>query len=560
MKLNIFLFKRVVIATVIAAIFLTVASSQVLADAGPPWAGSTLNDLFYTVQQGWTRLDPNVTVYSDTDDFSNGYVEVDITNATAADELRLVSGGSLVVSGSAVYWNGDRIGTIDGVYDGSNGRLRINFSAVAPLVNADFETGDLTGWTVDNANNQMQGQSWAEAPAGWAACPDWGSKDTTPLFDDGLAGNSRSALVIAAAAREGSYGLELRISGSVDAGCGTDHAPSVTSSAFTAAIGDSLSMFWLAAQTSDHYDVFGFVYDDADDDGIWDAGESSQRLFHETGDQTAGWETLNTALTIGGDNLRFLFINGTFDNTGGQAIGSYLYIDGIDLQITNVTVANNAILANVIEHIEYQNMLEDPETPKDYNLNFLESDGGTGFNTAQIIISQVLPSVPETGFAPDRETILPIQPAGKSYRDMGFLTLEVPSLGLSSSIVGVPLTADGWDVTWLGNNVGYLHGTAFPLWPGNTAITAHVLLADGSPGPFAELHNLRWGDDVVIQYGDLRYIYDVRQVSFLSAQNRSILRHEELNWLTLVTCRGYDEQLGAYRWRTVVRAVLVSIE
>ena len=560
MKPNFFLFKRVAIATVVAAIFLTLGSSQVLADAGPPWAGSTLNDLFYTVQQGWTRLDPNVTVYSDTDDFSNGYVEVDITNATAADELRLVSGDSLVVTGSAVYWNGDRIGTIDGVYDGSNGRLRINFSAVAPLVNADFETGDLTGWTVDNANNQMQGQSWAEEPAGWATCSAVGTKDPTPLIDDGLAGNSRSALVIAAAAREGSYGLELRISGQVDYGCGTDHAPSVTSSGFSAAIGDTLSMFWQAAQTSDHYDVFGFVYDDADDDGIWDAGESSQRLFHETGDQTAGWETLNTTLTIGGDNLRFLFINGTFDNTGGLAIGSYLYIDGIDLQIANVTVANNAILANVIEHIEYQNMLENPISPKDYNLNFLESDGGTGFNTAQIIISQFLPPVPETGFAPNQVTVLPIQPAAKAYANMGYLTLEIPSLDLSSSIVGVPLSADGWDVTWLGKNVGYLYGTSFPLWPGNTAITAHVLLADGSPGPFAELHNLRWGDDVVIQYGPWRYIFDVRQVNLVSANNRSAFQHEDMYWLTLITCRGFDEQLGGYRWRTVVRAVLVSIE
>jgi LPXTG-site transpeptidase (sortase) family protein len=486
-------------------------------------------------------------------------VEVEITNATAADELRLVSGGSLTVSGSAVYWSGDRIGTIDGVYDGSNGRLRINFSAVAPLVNADFETGDLTGWTVDNSNNQMQGQSWAEAPAGWATCSGI-NQDTTPLFDEGLPGNTRSASVIPAAAREGSYGLEMRIEGEVTAGCGTDHAPSVTSSGFTAAIGDSLSMFWFAAQTSDYYDVFGFVFDDTDDDGIWDPTENSQRLFHETGDQTAGWETLNTTLTIGGTNLRFLFINGTFDNTGGQVIGSYLYIDGIDLQIANVTVANNAILANVIEHIEYQNMLENPISPKDYNLNFLESDGGTGFNTAQIIISQFLPPVPETGFAPDRVTVLPTQPESITYADMGYLTLDIPALDLSSSIVGVPLSADGWDVTWLGNNVGYLYGTSFPLWPGNTAITAHVVLPDGNPGPFAELHNLQWGDDVVIQYGPWRYIFDVRQVNLVSARSRSVFQHEDMYWLTLITCRGYDEQLGSYRWRTVVRAVLVSIE
>lgn len=126
------------------------------ADSGPPWA-LNLTNLSYTEQEGWKKLDTDVSVTSDTNDFTNGYVEVEITDATASDALRLVSGGSLTVSGDAVYWDDDRIGSIDKTYDGSNGILRINFSAVAPLQNADFGTGNLTGWTVDSTNNQMQG-------------------------------------------------------------------------------------------------------------------------------------------------------------------------------------------------------------------------------------------------------------------------------------------------------------------------------------------------------------------------------------------------------------------
>jgi sortase (surface protein transpeptidase) len=38
------------------------------------------------------------------------------------------------------------------------------------------------------------------------------------------------------------------------------------------------------------------------------------------------------------------------------------------------------------------------------------------------------------------------------------------------------------------------------------------------------------------------------------------LRHETLSWVTLVTCQGYDEISGKYRWRRIVRAVLVAIE
>jgi len=38
------------------------------------------------------------------------------------------------------------------------------------------------------------------------------------------------------------------------------------------------------------------------------------------------------------------------------------------------------------------------------------------------------------------------------------------------------------------------------------------------------------------------------------------LPHEEMDWLTLVTCRGYDAQAESYPWRTVVRAVLVDVK
>jgi hypothetical protein len=38
------------------------------------------------------------------------------------------------------------------------------------------------------------------------------------------------------------------------------------------------------------------------------------------------------------------------------------------------------------------------------------------------------------------------------------------------------------------------------------------------------------------------------------------LSHEELPWLTLITCQGYDEVSHGYEFRTVVRAVQVKVE
>jgi hypothetical protein len=38
-------------------------------------------------------------------------------------------------------------------------------------------------------------------------------------------------------------------------------------------------------------------------------------------------------------------------------------------------------------------------------------------------------------------------------------------------------------------------------------------------------------------------------------------KHEKLPWLTLITCRGYDEKTNTYRWRIVVHhAVLVGVK
>ncbi len=127
-------------------------------------------------------------------------------------------------------------------------------------------------------------------------------------------------------------------------------------------------------------------------------------------------------------------------------------------------------------------------------------------------------------------------------------------------IVGVPLTEDGWDVTWLGSQAGYLNGTAFPTWKGNSVLTSHVTLASGRAGPFRNLKNLRWDDTVIVHYAGQRYVYSVRSTSAVTASDASIFRHEERAWLTLVTCGGYDARLGEYRYRIVVKAVLTSIE
>jgi LPXTG-site transpeptidase (sortase) family protein len=170
------------------------------------------------------------------------------------------------------------------------------------------------------------------------------------------------------------------------------------------------------------------------------------------------------------------------------------------------------------------------------------------------------PFLPGTGFAPNRVTALRQMPADYAYLNYGELLLEIPVLGVETTIVGVPLGEDGWDVTWLWDKAGYLGGTAFPTWSGNSVITGHVVLANGLEGPFADLKELEYGDAVIVHGWGEQYVYEIREVDIVSPYDPSVLRHEEYPWLTLVTCAGFDETSESYRWRVVARAVMVSIE
>jgi LPXTG-site transpeptidase (sortase) family protein len=172
-------------------------------------------------------------------------------------------------------------------------------------------------------------------------------------------------------------------------------------------------------------------------------------------------------------------------------------------------------------------------------------------------IASVLPG---TGFAANRITTLAQQ--STAYSNLGDLWLEIPRLGVQMAIVGVPQQADGqWDVSWLGNDAGWLNGTAFPTWSGNSVLTGHVYDADGNPGPFVHLNGLWWGDQVIVHAGGAQYIYEVRSILQVTpGQVSSVIMHKTQPWVTLITCRGYDESSNSYNYRVAVGAVLVAVK
>ncbi len=170
-------------------------------------------------------------------------------------------------------------------------------------------------------------------------------------------------------------------------------------------------------------------------------------------------------------------------------------------------------------------------------------------------------SLPATGFARGRESALPARSPANTYAKYSDLWLQIPSLGVESAIVGVSQTSSGWDVSWLGQSTGWLQGSAFPTWQGNTVLTGHVWDADNTPGIFAQIKKLKYGERFSIHAYGQEYIYEVRENRWLWSGSavQKVFQHEEEDWVTLLTCEGYNPLSGNYFFRRMVRAVLVQI-
>jgi LPXTG-site transpeptidase (sortase) family protein len=262
------------------------------------------------------------------------------------------------------------------------------------------------------------------------------------------------------------------------------------------------------------------------------------------------------ALAASGDDL---YVGGMFTQTFDGAVTLR--------RIARYSLSNNTwnpLSNNGLTGGEYLFRVEDLAVGSDLYVggDFSQTTDGTiTLNyIARYYLSTAEPAaLPETGFQPGVISSLPTQPEEKVFATYGDMWIEIPRLGVELPIVGVPLVKGEWDVSWLGGQTGYLEGTAFPTWPGNTAITAHVWDAINTPGPFVNLKQLAYGDEVRIYAWGQVYTYEVRDSYLAYPSSLSPLRHEEFDWISLITCERYSYLSDTYRFRRVVRAVLMSV-
>ena len=113
---------------------------------------------------------------------------------------------------------------------------------------------------------------------------------------------------------------------------------------------------------------------------------------------------------------------------------------------------------------------------------------------------------------------LPVQRITSTAR-LGDIHLIIPALDISLPVLSIPQNDQGWDLNWLWQDAGWLEGTAYPTWTGNTVLTGHAYLPSGYPGPFVDLGDLSRGDKIVLIANGYSYSYQVRNKALVTGDD-----------------------------------------
>ena len=161
--------------------------------------------------------------------------------------------------------------------------------------------------------------------------------------------------------------------------------------------------------------------------------------------------------------------------------------------------------------------------------------------------------LPGTGFSASRVTELRERPQGMVYGTTG-LTLQIPELGVSETIMTVPKVDGEYPVEWLGSAIGLLEQSSLP-GKGVSVLAGHNHQNSTEAGPFLSLGSLESGDRVMVT--DARNGMQMYRVygNYKIASNAfaSIAGNVRENALVLITCE--DESVdGGYLNRRVILA------
>ena len=344
---------------------------------------TNLNNMTYIEQSPATVIDSNISI-TNGGSYDGKYIEFSISSAKSTESLTLTNAanvnasGAISFIGSSVYLgNGtsrDIIGSIDSTYNGLNGQnLRINF--VSAFTNPSFETGNITGWT---SMNQM-------INLGVTSIAGFVSQDTSTYSDNANSGGNDddvpsatyNTTVSNTTTSSGSYSLQLTSSMTTANGYDVVHGPAVYSDVFEASAGDVIYFDWRAYAGGDDFDAFGYIVNTTTGAQI--------EVLDATGGSNTDWTTKATTISTAG-TYRFVFVNGTYDASGGKAAGGTLYIDNVRVFGSKV---NDSVVSTISSQIAYSNTSDNPDATRTYTVTAVDSNGLSSSASSTINITAV---------------------------------------------------------------------------------------------------------------------------------------------------------------------------
>ena len=238
--------------------------------------------------------------------------------------------------------------------------------------NGSFENG-LTGWTIVNGNgvigNVADATTNASAPSSvfagqtsdfidlgvdslggcvttdmtdydaiWTRSPDYGTVPTYTASNGAKPTNdhdainstySSSAAVVTSipggpAITAGSNAIFMQMGSHWRAtGYHILRGPAIVSDTFAATSGEVVNLNWYSAAGADDFAVFGYLVDTTTC--------TQYKVIETTGTTVTGWQFVSYTLPVTSGDLKFIFINGTFDKTGGKKSGASFWVDNISI-------------------------------------------------------------------------------------------------------------------------------------------------------------------------------------------------------------------------------------
>lgn len=270
--------------------------------------------------------------------------------------------------------------------------------------------------------------------------------------------------------------------GGITSYCST-FGPDVYTEPFTATVGQAVSFDWAAQRVSDDYEVYAYLVKvNGTDYGT--AADHTLIAYGRGG--TQGWTTTSKEIPEDG-TYRFRFVNGTYDRTGGYALGSNFFIDSV-------------VKLGLANPITFGTLSDQLVTASPFTVSASAPGGAVTFNSTTTSICSVSGSTVTLTGAVGTCSITANQAGGGDYVPATTVTRSFRVLAAATAPVnaGLPffngpfaegetITAD--DGTWLDGGSPITHttyqwmstvdGTTTPIW-GATAASCYLVESPGS--------------------------------------------------------------------------------